>query len=62
MVNANSDIKKLLKIKKVSYWEIAAKLNISETTFGRRMRVELDTEHKNKVKTTVNEILAERGD
>lgn len=46
---ANEDIKSSIKEAKLAYWKIAKILGISENTFGRKLRVELTEEEKDKI-------------
>lgn len=56
---ANEDIKEMLKTNKIPYWKIAKKLNISEATVVRKMRIELSKEEKQTIKNIVKKIKEE---
>ena len=45
----NQDIREAIKKAGVRYWQVAAKCNISDTTFTRRLRYELPDEEKAKI-------------
>lgn len=46
---SNIDIRNLLKTHCIKHWELAEKLNISETTLVRKLRRELPTKEKEKL-------------
>lgn len=55
----NADIRNELKDAGVYFWQVAAKLGISESTFIRRMRFELSDEQKQKVRAAISEVRSE---
>ncbi len=48
-IKANLDIRETLKAVNIAQWELANKLNISETTLVRRLRKELPEDEKQKI-------------
>ena len=52
----NKDIKNLAKEKNVKLWQIAEKLNITDSTFSRKLRHELSHDEKERIKAIVNEL------
>ena len=56
----NSNIKELLRKKRIYQWEIAAKLNVSEITFCRWLRQDLPEEKQLQILSAIAEIDAER--
>ena len=53
---ANTDIKELAKKSNVRLWQIADKLGIGDITFSKRLRKELSTEEKAKIKSIIEEL------
>jgi len=43
---ANQDIRKAIKESRVKYYEVADRLGISDSSFSRLLRYELDSEYK----------------
>ena len=56
MEKRNKDIRELIKENNVKYWQIAEKLGISDITFSRRLRKELDPGEKAEIVNAINEI------
>lgn len=52
---SNADIREEIKSKGLYLWQVAAKLGIAESTFIRWMRMEMDDETKEKVRTAIRE-------
>lgn len=52
----NKDIKLEAKGNGVALWQIAEKLGISEPTMTRKLRVELNTEEKTKIRAIIAEL------
>lgn len=52
----NETIKNHASLKKVYLWQVAKKLGISDTTFSRKLRDELDEEEKSKILAIIDEI------
>lgn len=50
---ANEDIRKLIKEECLKHWKLAERLGISDTTLVRRLRKELSTEEKEKIKREI---------
>lgn len=59
MEKANREIRAIIKKRRLHNYEIAEKLKVSEYTFCRWMRNELDPEHKAKVEKAVEEVTQE---
>ena len=53
---ANTDIKELAKKSNVRLWQIADKLGIGDITLSKRLRKELSTEEKAKIKSIIEEL------
>lgn len=51
----NLEIRQAIKNKKLTHYEIAHRLNISETTLCRKLRYELPQEEKEKILKVINE-------
>lgn len=45
----NEDVRSYAKKKRVQLWEIAAELGIADSTFSRKLRIELADEDKRKI-------------
>jgi len=43
---ANQDIRKVIKESRVKYYEVADRLGITDSSFSRLLRYELDSEYK----------------
>ncbi len=56
---ANVDVRKRAKKAGVYLWQIAAAIGVSETTFNRRMRVEMPEAEKEQVKKVIRHLEAE---
>ena len=50
---ANNDIRKLIKEECLTHWQVADRLNISESTLVRKLRKELSEEEKQKIKNAI---------
>ena len=55
-VKANLDIREILKSVDITQWELANKLNISETTLVRKLRKELPEDEKQEILKMILEI------
>ena len=60
MTTANKDIKELLKLKKISQWEVAKVMGISEFTLCRRLREPLSDDDLERVNDAIEHLLASR--
>lgn len=56
----NKDLRDYAKSKAVKLWEIADKLGICEMTMTRKLRYELPTDKKERIKGIIDEIVKER--
>ncbi len=56
----NKDLRDYAKSKAVKLWEIADKLAICEMTMTRKLRYELPTDEKERIKGIIDEIVKER--
>ncbi len=57
---ANNEIKDYAKKKRVCLWEVANRLGIADTTFSRKLRVELSQKEMADIKNTIDIISVER--
>ena len=57
---ANLDIKNYARIKDVKLWQIAEKLNLCDSNFSRKLRVELSEEEKKKIKDIIDNLATDR--
>lgn len=60
MSNANTDIREKAKANNVLLWQIAEKLNITDATFSRKLRVELSKNEKTKIFSIIDSLAAEQ--
>lgn len=58
MSNANTDIREKAKANNVLLWQIAEKLNITDATFSRKLRVELSKDEKTKIFSIIDSLKA----
>ncbi len=56
----NKGLRDYAKSKAVKLWEIADKLGICEMTMTRKLRYELPTDEKERIKGIIDEIVKER--
>ena len=56
----NKDVRDYAKSKNVYLYQIAESLNVSESTFIKKLRIELDDETKESLFKIINEIAKER--
>ncbi|WP_295566888.1 hypothetical protein [uncultured Holdemanella sp.] len=56
----NKDVRNYAKSKNVYLYQIAESLNVSESTFIKKLRKELDDETKESLFKVINEIVKER--
>lgn len=59
MPRKNEDVRTLAKKKGVSFWQIAQKLDISEWTFTRWLRYDLEPERREAIMTAIDTIAEE---
>lgn len=60
MAKANNEIRKTAKEKGVYFWEIAAKMGVSEATITRTFRRELSDEKKSEILHVIDSIANEK--
>ncbi|MEE3440616.1 hypothetical protein [Ruminococcus sp.] len=60
MFQCNIDIRQKAKESSVSLWEIADKLNISESTMTRKLRRELPTKEKDQLFSIIEKLAKEK--
>ncbi len=58
---ANNEIRLEAKRKKVTLWQVADRLGISEPTMTRKLRKELDGAEKARILSIIDEIASEKG-
>ena len=58
----NIDIRQAIEKAGVKYWQVAAKINLNDGNFSRKLRKELSAEEKDKIFKIIEEIKNERGD
>lgn len=59
MNKSNADVKLIAKGKGIPLWRVAMKMNISEQTLVRRLRIELSGEEKNRIISIINDLAME---
>ena len=52
----NLDIRKLAKEEGILLWEIAERLNLTDGNFSRKLRKEMSSDEKTKIKKIINEL------
>ncbi len=52
---SNADIREEIRAKGLYLWQVAARLGVAESTFIRWMRMEMDDETKDRVRTAIRE-------
>ncbi len=57
---ANEEIKAYAKQAGVKLWEVAERLNITDVTLSKKLRYELDSDDKYRVKNLIDQIAIER--
>lgn len=60
MTKANNKIRKTAKEKGVYFWEVAAKMGVSEATITRALRMELSDEKKSKILHAIDSVALEK--
>ena len=60
MTKANKDLRELLKSKKISQWEVAKVMGISEFTLCSRLREPLSDDDLERVNYAIEHLLASR--
>jgi hypothetical protein len=58
--NMNEDIKRMARNNRVYLWQVADKLGVSEATFNRRLRKELNPTEKATIYSIIGELKRER--
>lgn len=60
---ANEDIRKILKINNIKYWQVANEYGITDGNFSRKLRKELPNEEKKKIFDIIDTLIKnnERG-
>lgn len=56
MSGANTDIREKARSNNVFLWQIAEKLNITDATFSRKLRVELSKDEKTKIFSIIDSL------
>ena len=56
----NLDIRKAIESNNFKYWQVANKLKMTDGSFSRLLRVELDESNKNKILNAIKELKEER--
>lgn len=57
----NKEIRFLIQCNGLKYWEVAAKIGVSDSYFSRMLRNELNDEKKEEVIKAINDLTAEKG-
>lgn len=57
MSKKNEDIKKVIKESGLKFWQVAYAIGISDTTFSRKLRIELNLEEKKKINDAITLLL-----
>jgi hypothetical protein len=57
MKEANKDIRRMAKAEGIPLWRIASALSISEPTLTRKLRFELPNIEKEKIRSTIMELV-----
>lgn len=52
----NKDIRQEITKARIRFYEVAAKLGMTDSTLSRKLRYELSDEEKSKIRQTINEI------
>ncbi len=60
MNKKNEDIKKEIKESGLKFWQVAYAIGISDTTFSRKLRIELKIEEKQKIRAAIKLLLEEK--
>jgi len=60
MIKANAELRQYMKSKEVFYWELAAELNIAESTLIRWLRIEMSPDKKSTLMKKVDRIVNNR--
>lgn len=59
MKKANSDIKKTIKEKNLKFWQVALKMGIPDTSFSKKLRVELSKSEKDVINKIIDALSKE---
>lgn len=54
---ANEDIRKVLKINNIKYWQVANEYGITDGNFSRKLRKELSETEKNKIFSIIDKLV-----
>lgn len=52
----NKDIKEYARLKKVKLWQVAMAMDMQDSNFSRKLRVELSQEEKQKIKDIIDNL------
>ncbi len=56
----NTDIKEYAKQKKVKLWQCAMAMDMQDSNFSRKLRVELSQEEKQRIKDIIDKLASEQ--
>ena len=61
MSNKNTEIRREILGAGLRFWQVAAKLGISDDAFSKKLRFELNDEEKNQIREIIKELQIEEG-
>lgn len=56
----NKDIKEYARQKKVKLWQVAMAMDMQDSNFSRKLRVELSQEEKQRIKDIIDKLASEQ--
>lgn len=56
----NKDIKEYARQKKVKLWQVAMAMDMQDSNFSRKLRVELSQEEKQRIKDIIDKLASEK--
>lgn len=56
----NTDIKEYARQKKVKLWQVAMAMDMQDSNFSRKLRVELSQEEKQRIKDIIDKLASEQ--
>ena len=59
MIKANQDIREKIESSNIKYWQVALAYGISDVTFTRKLRVELNAKEKEKINKIIDNLIKE---
>lgn len=62
MKTANNDIKLRAKVSGVCLWQIALRLGITDSSFSRKLRIELSKKEKERIFNIIDELRGENNE